>query len=130
MILGDAIYSILSGDATLTGLVGTDIYPVSAPQGVNYPFVVYSFSSADPTDQKDGSSPIDDVSLNVDCYDKTYRGAQSIVNAVRDALDDYSGTAASITIRRIWFQNQSGGDFLEDHGFFAVTQSFSVKVQR
>lgn len=130
MILGDAIYNILSNDATLTGLVSTDIYPVSAPQGVNFPFVVYSFSSTDPTDQKDGSSPLDGSRLEVESYDKTYRGAHGIANAIRTALDDYSGAPASITIRRIWFVEQSDGDFLEDHGFFAVSQTYTVKAER
>ena len=131
MIIGDAIYNILSNAAPLTALVGTKIYPVSAPQTTAFPFVVYSIGGGNVTDQKDGSSPIDDNGLEIDCYAKSYRDAHGVANAIRTALDDYSGTAAGIVIRRIYINAPSNdGDFIEDHGFFAVGQNYTVKVQR
>ena len=130
MIIGDAIYSILSGDSTLSGLVGTKIYPVKAPQRVTFPYIVYSLSSTDPTDQKDGVSPVDDNTLEVDCYADSYRTAHTIALSIRAALDDYSGTVQGVKIRHLWFQNQSDGDFIEDYGFFAISQGYAVKIER
>ena len=128
-MLSDAIYNILSNAAGVTALVGTDIYPGAAPQGVNFPFVVYSTSS-DPTNQKDVVSPIDVNSVSEVCYAKTYRSAHLIAAAIRTALDNYSGTAASVVIRLAWFTSESDADFIEDHGFFVIDQSYQIKVQR
>jgi hypothetical protein len=44
VVLADLwLYSVLSGDATLAGLVGTKIYSYLAPGGTASPFVVYNF---------------------------------------------------------------------------------------
>lgn len=37
------LYGVLSGDATLTGLVGARIHAYQAPEGTAFPFVLYSF---------------------------------------------------------------------------------------
>lgn len=37
------LYTVLSGDATITGLVGSRIYDGLAPQGAALPFVVFNF---------------------------------------------------------------------------------------
>lgn len=39
----DFIYAALAGDATLTPIVGTRIFPEVAPQGTPYPFIVYQY---------------------------------------------------------------------------------------
>jgi len=129
-MLGNAIYNILSNASGVTNLVGTDIFPVQAPKNTNAPFVVYRINNTEPTQQKDGASPIDQEQVQVDTYAKTYTGAHSIATAIRSALDDYSGTAASIVIRHIWFEDQDDGDFTEDLGFYAISQIYEVKRQR
>lgn len=37
------LYGLLSGDAPLTGLVGTRIHSYVAPEGVVFPYVLYAF---------------------------------------------------------------------------------------
>lgn len=49
MSLGTRIYDVAVGNAPLVAIIGQDIFPVSAPQGTDMPFVVW---------QKIASSPI------------------------------------------------------------------------
>jgi len=37
------LYTVLSGDATITSLVGSRIYDGISPQGVIFPYIIYSF---------------------------------------------------------------------------------------
>lgn len=129
-MLGDAIYSILSNDATLTGLVSTRIYPVQAPQRTSQPFVVYRETTTIPTDQKDGAAPKDQKQFQVDIYASGYRDAHTIANRIRTLLDAYSNTVAGVVIRQMWFSDQDDGDFVDDMGFYAVSQVYEARIQR
>lgn len=129
-MLGSAVYSILSDDATLTAITGTKIYPVQAPQRISVPFIVYRENGTLPVDQKDGSAPIDKIQLQVDIYSNSYIQAHTIATQVRSLLDAYTGTVSGVVIRQIWFSDQDDGDFLEDMSFYGVSQIYEVRVQR
>lgn len=129
-MLGEAIYSILSNDATLTAITGTKIFPVQAPQRTAVPFIVYQENNTIPTDQKDGSAPKDQIQFQVDTYSSTYTQAHTIAARIRVLLDAYSGTVAGVTIRQMWFSDQDDGDFVEDMGFYGVSQLYEARVQR
>lgn len=129
-MLGSAIYSILSGDATLAAIIGTKIYPVQAPQRTPPPFVVYRENNTIATDQKDGSAPKDLKSVQIDIYSGTYTEAHTAADRIRVLLDAYSGTVAGVTIRQMWFSDQDDGDFLEDMNFYGISQVYEARVQR
>lgn len=129
-MLAKVIYSLLSGDATLTGLVGSKIYPVKAPQKVNVPFVVFRENTTLPVNAKDGVASKELKQLQVDTYATSYLTAHEIATAIRSILDNWSGTIGGVTIRQMWFDDQDDGDFIEDLGFFGVSQSYEVKVER
>lgn len=129
-MLGEAIQTILTGYAPLTSVVGTSIYPVQAPERVSSPFVVYSFIRGTPANQKDGVSPIDGVLLQVDIYSTSVPVSNTIAEHVRAVLDNYSGTENGTTIRRIWYDTQDDGDYLEALGFFGISQAYNLKYER
>ncbi len=104
-MIGNSIYSLLSGHAALTALVGTKIYPVQAPQAVEEPFLVYGISKTQPEETKVNASAEDWVTVLVDVYAKDYDTMHSITREVRAALDKQSGTIAGNSISDIVFQD-------------------------
>jgi len=125
-MIGKAIYNILSNDATLTGLVGTNIFPQIAPQDTNAPFVVYVTSNTIPSQHKDGAAPNDQV----DTYAKTHSSAVNISEQIRTLLEDYEGTANGINIKTSWLDNQQDGDFVADLHFYGISQTYVFRAER
>lgn len=95
------IYGILSADVTLTGYVGTRIYPEVAPNGAENPCIVYSESTPEFSDNKDGVSKLDTNVIQVDVYSSTASERNTIAARVRTLLDRYSGTVNGIYIQSI-----------------------------
>lgn len=129
MALGAAIRTILTADATLTGLVSSRIYPDMPPQGTTYPCIVYMIIATDPTNTKEGVSQLDNVRLDVNIYAENYDSGVTIAERVRTLLDGYSGTSATITMD-IYFVNQQSGDYTMETGVFWANQTFEVQQKR
>lgn len=98
-----AIYGRLSADSTLTALLSsvTSIYPEVAPQNASNPCIVYSESTAEYSDNKDGASHLDTSIIQVDVYADTIATRNTIGARVRTLLDRYSGTVNSIVVQSI-----------------------------
>ena len=92
MLVGKAIYSILSDNAAVDALISDRIYPNVAKQTSAFPFVVYQVTGDDPTDTKDGVSPLDENAILVMCFSQTYTQASDLADKVRIALDRVDGT--------------------------------------
>lgn len=73
---------------------GTRIYPVRAPDSPTLPFVVYAVVANAPENVLSGPPPIDSTRLQIDVYDRTYAGMQTLSDAVRAAMQ--SAVAGSI----------------------------------
>lgn len=108
-MIGVSIYTLLSGDATLTGLVGTKIYPVEAPQREEDAMVIYWIKEVDPTDTKEEVSDEDWVKSEILVYAKDYDLMHTISKRIRTILDKYSGTVSGNAISEIRFEDFSDG---------------------
>ena len=94
-MIEDEIFTRLTGDATITGLVGTKIYPGGAPQGIALPYVTYKRVSTDPVYTITGDNGLNDATYQIDAWSQTYSEAVSIADAIRARLEgwqDVSGT--------------------------------------
>jgi len=98
-----AIYGRLNADSTLTALLAsiTSIYPEVAPQNAPNPCIVYSESTAEYSDNKDGVSHLDTSIIQVDVYADTIAARNTIGARVRTLLDRYSGTVNTIVVQSI-----------------------------
>jgi hypothetical protein len=79
---------------------------------------------------KDGVSPLDTISVQIDCYALEYDANVTLSNAVRSALDFYTGTVESQAIQRIRFQGQNDGEYDEDLGVFWQSLDFDIRLKR
>ena len=130
MNLGKLTYNLLSNDATITGLVGSRIFPVQIPQDTGYTAIVYQHTSQLPTNIKDGPSPLDVIDMSLVIYSTSYSDAQDIAARCRVIFDHYQGTVQGVSVDKISFANQSDNDFIDDFGFFAIEQSYQVRMKR
>lgn len=126
---GKAIFELLSNDTTVTGLVGTKIYPNIIAQQTTYPAVAYSQVSEEFDSSKDGPIPTGRFTYQFDIYADTYPTAQSIANAIKSTLDWYTGTAAGQTISRIKKGDESDDIWEEDKEYFHVVQNYSITIK-
>jgi len=128
--IGKAIYGLLSGASSVTDIVSSRIYPVSVPQFANFPFVVYTTTDTEPTMTKDGSSPLDVITVQIDMYANDFDTNTSLAGAIRSTLDFYTGTINGQAIQRITLMNNSDGDYNEELGVFYLSQDYQIRLKR
>ena len=130
MKIGLAIYDILSNDSNVSALVSTRIYPNVAKQSSAFPFIVYQTTSTDPTDTKDGVSPLDVISFEVLCFSETYTQAVDLAEKVRNALDRNTGTHNTIITQGLSFTGADEHFDIKGEGQGIYVQSLTFNFRQ
>jgi hypothetical protein len=142
MNISGIIYTLLAGDTTVTGLVGTDsgggykIYPLTIPQQAALPAVRIIEVAVEPSDTKTQASGMDAVRVQIDCYSKSMLVCQQLEEAVRQAIDRYRGEVtvagtggATYFVDGIRFENRN--QTMEDEkDIFRASTDYQVRVKR
>jgi hypothetical protein len=125
LLLGKAIYSILSGDTTIQSYVGNKIYPLFAPDEVLAPFIVFERKNINANYTKDGHN-YDDDTLMINVTSKNYTECVNIANAVRNALEWKNGKFNEVNILQCVLESAN-----EDYGVdgFSVALEFSIRCK-
>jgi len=125
-MIGKTIKSLLAGDATLVALVGTKIYPYVMNEDTTMPAVIYTIDSLLGVYTKREWAN-DEISFSVYSFSKDYAQLQSVVSAVRGALELKSTGSGTQDINRIYLAGQDEGyDNMAD--VFYNKQSFTVTI--
>ena len=85
--VGKEIYSLLNGNDSLTGVVGSKIYPIIVEKETTYPFIVYKRSNIIPSYTKDFHFK-DEVIIDIICVSDDYSESVDIASMVRDILEE------------------------------------------
>ena len=123
-----AIYTALTGDATLTALVATRIVD-GPPQGTTFPYVVIGEFSGEPFDTKTQEGMDLDVTIHTWSEALGWKETADIMAAVLDALDkqSLSVTGHSLVLLQFTFSDRFlDPDGVTRHGvqrFRVVTQA-------
>jgi hypothetical protein len=129
-----AIYGRLSADATLIAMLAsnTSIYPEVAPQNAANPCIVYSESTPEFSDTKDGVSHLDSNIIQVDIYAQTMAQRNTIGARVRTLLDRYSGTINSIVVQSIQlvYQHKTIEPMNDINDIKIYRQTFDFKLRQ
>ena len=123
LIPENVIYQVLVDDPNVVFLIGGTsnprIYPQSAPQNTNYPYMVYHRIDAQRPHHMGGPSGIVMSRIQIDFYDNNYDGVMQLAEYARMALNGYRGlltiNGETADIRDV---NQSNdyGDIVEPQG--------------
>lgn len=86
-MIEEDIVAALAADPTITGLVGSRVYPLFRPQDDPLPAMVYQRLSTTPENALSGFSGLDLVRIQFSCYAKTIAEAKQLAQALRSAID-------------------------------------------
>jgi hypothetical protein len=129
----NAVYNVLSNNAALTAVVGTNINPMRITQGVAYPGITIRVSSVTPHPSKSGNSKTDWAVVEINIYAKTYTQAVNIADLTRAAME--ITTPATFNNVYTWEIDYMGESHLADdnsdeYGIFQIIQDYSISYNR
>jgi hypothetical protein len=131
--LGVAIRTHLLTKSAVTDLVGTRIYPAVFPEGVTFPAVRYTMVSQFRESVVSGNSGIVEAGVQVDTYAATHIQSNQIGEAIRDALQNFSGSAGTV---HVWSVTVTGGSELyetpldaDDEGLYRVINDYQFMFE-
>lgn len=122
----EAIHSLLA-------IVDADIFPVQTRENTEPPYIVYQMISDVPDVVLAGASGVTQARVQIDCYADGYAAVKTLAEAVRSALDSYSGIVAGYVIQGIFKEDSSDSPEAPLHGegraVNRVTTDFMVWYQ-
>jgi hypothetical protein len=118
----------LVGNAAVSSLLGTRIYPVLAPASAALPFVTWRRSGIDREQTLGGPMGMPRVSVEFSIYGVTYEEARQVADAMRRVLDGYGGTSDNTEVKQTSLEDESD-DFVQLAGadlppVYQVTQRY------
>lgn len=96
---------LLKPDVAL--LVGTRVYPITAPASTAMPFITYRRGGIQRQQTLQNPAGVPRVSFDVQVYALTYEEAREVADAVRQTLDGYAGTIDNVTIHQVSLENET-----------------------
>jgi hypothetical protein len=73
----------------LSGFVGGRMYPNIAPGAVQKPYMVYTRVASQPEVTLNSKQPIQNTRLQIDCFDNSYEGVQTLARQVNKSMEDW-----------------------------------------
>jgi len=104
----DGIFSLLTGDAAIGGLVGTRVYPTELPEGVTWPAILYMRPDTTREATMDTAGlPV--AMVGIHCFDESPADVITLAEAVKDALVGYHGTAGGTKVVGCVLKDEKNG---------------------
>lgn len=122
-----AVYTILSTDVTLIALTPRISHGLANQEDI-MPFVTFLVYDQDPNETKDTLSETDIVYFSISCISQNNLNAVAIAEAVRVALDGYSGTVDSTVIQSATYLKTRDG-WSESAKAFQIVVEFQIFIK-
>lgn len=106
MSLGEFLFTALTADATVGGLVVARVYPQKMPQSPTLPAITYSIVSRVPTD---ANTELVECRIQLDCWASTYASSSALAVATLQALRFYRASDGGNTLLSIYDSNYIDG---------------------
>lgn len=124
MIDNDLITFLKAGSAVAT-LVAARIYPLTMPQGGEYPAVTTQRIDGPRVRSLSGPSNLAHPRFQIDCWATTYASVKAAAQAVRQRLDGYRGLMGTTTVGGVSLESDTD-DFEPDTGLYRVSLDFII----
>ena len=102
-----AVYSILSNNTDVTGLVSTRIYPELLPQDCALPAVTYARISTMRHSAMEADPNFAETRMQISSWSSSFSVVQNLSDKVRLAFWRFTGSTASVTIEDVWPENET-----------------------
>lgn len=102
------LVSLLTGESTISAIVSSRVYIGNAPEKAKFPYIIITQMAADDFLRLDGGTGnMRAIDYDIDCKSKTSVETETLANAVRNYLKDYSGAAGSYTIGAVLLNDET-----------------------
>lgn len=127
-VVEEALKARLAAVAGVTALVVSRVYPVKLPQSATLPALTYQRISTARENAMGADPGIARTRLQVTTAATSYSGAKAVTEAVRAALQRYSGTSAGVVVLDVFLDNETDlfSEEEDEAGVFLVAQDFIV----
>jgi hypothetical protein len=126
-MIGKTIKSILAGNSTLIALVpAVRMFPYVMNEGTTLPAIIYTVDSLLP-DYTKGGWMLDEVAFSVASFADDYSELQTVVSAIRGALELSQVGAGTQSINKIYLTGMDES-FDQEQNVFGNRLNFSVKI--
>ena len=109
MAIEEAIYTLVTGNASVKALIGLRLLPGVIPQDTRLPAAAYQVISTGRNYNHDGQSSISTPVIGFTFDSRSIDEARSVAEAVRQVLSGYHGEVGSVKIGSIFLINQFEG---------------------
>lgn len=125
--------SALIGNAAVSSMVGSRVYPLLAPKTASLPFITWRRAGISREHTLAGPMGMPNVSVEVQSFATTYEDVRELADRVRLVLDGYGGTVNNVEVKNVSLENEAD-DFVQLAGgdlppVYQVTQTFNVLWQ-
>ena len=126
-MIEESLFALLSSDTAVSGLVEDRVYGLIAPQVAPLPRIVYARIASLRTQTLCATDRKVRVLMQVDSYDRTYRGSKVLAGAVRQTLTDYTGDMFGTRVATVTLDSEI--DLADpDPGLYRVSQSYFLWI--
>lgn len=119
-----ALVAALTGEATVSALVGLRVFVIGGRQGTEYPYVTIQRISTQGAAYLDGPSNLDWPRFQIDAWAKEAIDARDVADAIRAFLDQQEHTAGGLTFLASLQDDRADVD--ETTRKFRVSQDYLV----
>lgn len=129
----NAVYNVLSNNAALVAVVGSNINPLRITQGVAYPGVTMRVSSVTPHPSKSGHSKTDWATVEISAFATTYPQAVQVADLIRSAMEVATpATFNGVYTWEIVYNGEShlSDDNTEEYGVYQILQDYTISYNR
>jgi len=123
-MIDSAIFSYLSSVSGISALVAERIYPVHLPSRPSYPAITFNSDSHDLEKSFDGQSTFTRSNYSVHAWASTLAAAETLGGLIRTALKNYSGTAGTIIIDKVFIVAGPLSFFEDSVNAYRISQNF------
>jgi len=121
----EAVYSALTGNATLTGLISTRIYPLVLPQEVALPAVTFFRVSNLHNHGMGGDIDLMETRLQVSILADSVSRMRTVTDAVRGVLSRWKGTYGGVIVQDSLLDNEMD-DFEPETSVYQCVQDYRI----
>ena len=126
-----AIFARLTGDTTISGLLAKRVYPHVAPKAATRPYITYFVVGADHQHHLTAAAGLVAHRVQIDMWADTAAEAETLSEAVREALQGLYGTLVTgFTSRGISlaseFDNYEPPSDADETGIYRITHDYEI----